>query len=124
MNLDDSEEWVPKNMAFDNSDVKSMNLSLIILSLRHGDTDSSNNGGFWEALNNGSVVLVYGLLVVLVCGLSVIVVARGALIGGLTEMSHNLSAELVTVPVVVGDCISGEAALPQVCHEVAMTLLK
>ena len=66
MNLDGLEEWVPENMAFDNNDVKSMNSPLIILSLRSDDTAGSDTGGFWVALNNGSVVLVYRLLVVLV----------------------------------------------------------
>ena len=66
MNLDDSEEWVPKNMAFDNIAEKSMNLSLIILSLKHDSTAGSENGGFWKAMNNVSVVLVYRLSVVLV----------------------------------------------------------
>ena len=88
MNLDGLEEWVPENMAFDNNDVKSMNSPLIILFLRHDGTASSDAGGFWVALNNGSVVLVYRLLVLLVCGLSsmlvcglsVMVVAGEALI--------------------------------------------
>ena len=73
MNLDGLEEWVPKNMAFDNSDVKLMNLTQTILSLSHNGTADSDTNGFWVALN-GSVVLVYGLSVVLVCGLSVVLV--------------------------------------------------
>ena len=93
-----------KNMDFDNNDVKSMNSPLITLSLRHNGTVGSYTGAFWVALNNGSVVLVYRLLVVLVCGLSevlicglsVMVVARGALIGGLSETSDNISAELLS----------------------------
>ena len=53
---------------FDNNDVKSMNSPLIILSFRHDGTAGSDTGGFWVAMNNGSVVLVYRLSVVLVCG--------------------------------------------------------
>ena len=98
------EEWVPENMAFDNNDVKSMNSPLAILSLRRDGTASSDTGGFWVALNNGSVVLVYrlwvvlvcGLSEVLVCGLSVMVVAGGALIGGLSEILDNIPAELLS----------------------------
>ena len=93
-----------EKVAFDNNDVKSINSPLIILSLSHDGTANSVTVGFWIALNNGSVVLVYRLLValvcglsaMLVCGLSVMVVARSALIGGLSETSANISAELLS----------------------------
>ena len=93
-----------EKVAFNNKDVKSMNSPLIILSLSHDGTADCDTGGFWIALNNGSVVLVYilsvllvcGLSAVLVCGLSVMVVARRALIGGLSETSQNISAEILS----------------------------
>ena len=84
-------------MAFDNNDVKSMNSSLIILSLSRDGTAGSNTGGLWVALNSGSVVLVYRLLVVLVCELSVMVATVEALTGGLSESSDKTSAELSSV---------------------------
>ena len=97
MNLDGLEEWVLKNMTFDNNDVKSMNSPLIILSLSHDDTAGSDTGGLWVALNSGSVVLVYGLSVVLVCGLSMMVAVTRALIGGLSETSDKTSTKLLPV---------------------------
>ena len=84
-------------MAFDNSDVKSMNSPLIILSLSRDGTAGSDTGGLCVALNSGSAAVVYRLSVVLVCGLSVMVAAAGALTGGLSEASDKTSAELLFV---------------------------
>ena len=84
---------MPKNMALDNNDVNS---PLIILSFSHDGTAGSDTGGFWVALNSGTVVLACRLSVMLVCGLSVVVVvaigARRAFIGGLSETLDNTSA--------------------------------
>ena len=75
INLDSSKKQVPENTALDNNDVKSMNSPLIIVSFSRDVTTSSDTGGFWAALNSGTVVLVCRLSVMLVCGLSVVVVA-------------------------------------------------
>ena len=64
--------------------------------LTHDATASSNTGGLWVVLNSDSVVLVYRLLVMLVCRLSVMVVAGGALTGGLSGTSNNTPAELLS----------------------------
>ena len=74
-----------------------MNSPLIILSLSHDGTAGSETGQLWVALNSGSVALVYRLSVVLVCGLSVMVAAAGALTGGLSETLDKTSAELLSV---------------------------
>ena len=60
MSLDGSKDWVPENMAFDNNDVKSMNSTLIILSLSLDVTAGSATDahGLWISLIGGSVVLV------------------------------------------------------------------
>ena len=50
---------MPENMAFDNSDIKSMNSPVIILSLSHDGTAGSDTGGLCIALNSGSVAVVY-----------------------------------------------------------------
>ena len=73
-----------------------MNSLLIILSLSCDGTAGSDIGGFWVVLNSGSVVLVYGLSMVLVCELSVMEVAGGALIGGLSETLDKISTELLS----------------------------
>ena len=86
-----------ENMVLDNNVVKSMNSLLIILSFNHYGTAGSDTGGFWVALNSGTVVLVCRLSVMLVYGLSRVAVAVGAreaLIGGLSETPDNTSAEL------------------------------
>ena len=92
---------MPENMAFDNSDIKSMNSPVIILSLSHDGTAGSDTGGLCVALNSGSAAVVYRLSVVLVCGLSVMVAAArgliGALTGGLSEASDKTSAELLLI---------------------------
>lgn len=79
-------------MAFDNSEVKSMNSPLIVLSLSHDCTAGSDTGGFWVVSSSGLMVPVYGLLVVLLCWLSVVAIAGGPFKGGLAETLDNISA--------------------------------
>ena len=77
---------MPENMAFDKSKVKSMNLPLIILSFSRDGTAGSDTGVLWVALNSGSVPVV--------CGLSMMTVAGGVFIIGLSDASDSTSAEL------------------------------
>ena len=84
---------MPKNMALDNNDVKSMNSPLIIFSLRCDGTAGNETGGLRVVLSGDLVVLVSGLAVMLTQGLIVVAVAGGTIKGGLSDTSDNTSVE-------------------------------
>ena len=101
INLDGSKDWLPKNMAFDNNDAKSINSPLIVLSLSCAGTAGSDTGGNYVVVSCGPLAAVKKFSMVLVCWLlvapidgegGVLVVAIGGK-GGLSEASDKRSAD-------------------------------
>ena len=82
INLYGSKDWLPENMAFDNNDIKSMDLPLIILSLSCAGTADRDTGGLWVVLSRGLLAAVNEFSVMFVCRLSIVAIGGK---GGLPE---------------------------------------